>query len=421
MVEHSAILEVRLAVLLPQARGFPWIGGGRTAGLPQFSAIGAGWKLGCCSTYRNLCLVVLRRWQKHGFRPQLSLVALLAVITVSALGVAGWVTASNSVSRNRELEEAADARIYVAAPVPRCIEGAFGTEFFEDIRLVRPEQIQVSLNLWIRDRQNAAIQDLLRLYPSLVELDIDSDNLDLVEPLLGVVYTNRLGHHPPETYIPTLEAIERVERVRLTCESHESLSFLSGLPHLRVLTVAVSPPTIWYEGEPDPRLGLRFLESLPKLRSLQVTWWNLGAGDPLYGDLTALGSLTSIEDLCLSHAKLSAADLAAVAKCQTLRSLSLWYCQTDDQDLGVLAQLPLLRMVDLTHCNTTDRGMGQLQSLPHLEQLCLDGLPITDAGLLELQHNKALRFLSVAGTQVTPEGVEQLRAELPALWIRTKK
>ncbi len=160
---------------------------------------------------------------------------------------------------------------------------------------------------------------------------------------------------------------------------------------------------------------------IPRLRKVPGM-----VGLELYGtlemrDLEAIGSLTQLERLSLPQKlMLTVTGAKEIGKLHNLTSLRLYGVDVDDPSFQELRTLSRLQELDLTHTRITDEGLAALKDLAELKSLALSRhrsphikQQLTDACLPTVVQLQKLEYLSISG-RITDQGLEQI-ARLPAL------
>jgi uncharacterized protein (TIGR03000 family) len=133
---------------------------------------------------------------------------------------------------------------------------------------------------------------------------------------------------------------------------------------------------------PGPGRGLRFLQELPTLKSLDLSGLELTDSDRKY-----LRGLPKLEALRL------------------VRSTG-----TDELPRSVNKEL---KRLELPHCDITDAGLARLADLKKLEVLDLSGTGVTAAGLKHLTALERLRELTLREVDISSEEVQAVAKKLP--------
>jgi beta-lactamase regulating signal transducer with metallopeptidase domain/Leucine-rich repeat (LRR) protein len=175
------------------------------------------------------------------------------------------------------------------------------------------------------------------------------------------------------------------------------------------------------------------LETVKGLIGLEI-------GGPLKGrDLEAIGRQTNLESLSLpQELTINVSGAREIAKLVQLKSLRLYNVNIDDASFIELRALVRLEELDLTHTRITDEGLtavvrmpllrtlelhrhphwhmsqqlsdaclASIARLPELERLSLSG-KVTDAGLKQVARWPKLKSLSIVSTEITGDGLAAL-------------
>jgi hypothetical protein len=209
---------------------------------------------------------------------------------------------------------------------------------------------------------------------------------------------------------------------------------LKQLPHLRALDITHSQVT-------DEGLrtiaGFRFLQRLSISRS-GLTISGLKALNTLTS-LTALdldnvsqdnsgldlSGLILLEDLMLSLKRVRVAgemvnepfreqDIAALGKLTGLRRLQLSHAGATDAALRCLTGLKRLERLSIGDDDLTDEGLASLVELPHLTSMTLSGR-FTDEALESLQKMENLTILDLRGARLSPVALNRFQRTMPRL------
>jgi serine/threonine protein kinase len=232
---------------------------------------------------------------------------------------------------------------------------------------------------------------LLRGFPRLEELDLANCN-NVTEA--GFAHLGSL------TSLRCLDVANE--------EGDPSILTDRGLAHLRSLT-ALEELRVGQCSNQLTDAGLVHLISLTSLRRLllspreEVT----GAG------LSALGSLSKLEELSMGSEHLTDADLTYLRSLTALRTLYLYGDQLTGSCLAYLGSPESLEKVWLNNCpGLTDEGLARTPPLPSLQVLDLAGADeLTGAGLAPLRHMTRLRKLDLGGCRgLTDAGLAHLRS-----------
>ena len=155
--------------------------------------------------------------------------------------------------------------------------------------------------------------------------------------------------------------------------------------------------------------------------------------------------MTALTEVNLSHSKsLTDEGLRAVAELKSLTVLDIGQCSlVTDEGLKLVAGLPLLTelilfechlvtdqgvravaepksltCLNIGRCDVTDEGVRVAAELPSLSELNLYGCSnVTDAGLRHLHALKELSFLSLTYCDTSKAAEEELRRQIPGLYI----
>jgi hypothetical protein len=183
--------------------------------------------------------------------------------------------------------------------------------------------------------------------------------------------------------------------------------------------------------------GLPLLKSLTELEALDLSFARVSDAG-----LSCLAGLTNLKSLDLSHTDITDAGLAKLKSLKRLETLDLSETRTLGDGLLDLAAMPRLRCLDLACCRSpldfedVRRRRGDsaceaerraavngavvlLTDLKHIETLCLNGIDLYDGTCEFLAELPALKVLDLSRTSITNAGVECLQPApcLRELWL----
>ncbi|MEX2121868.1 MAG: hypothetical protein WD847_19970 [Pirellulales bacterium] len=173
--------------------------------------------------------------------------------------------------------------------------------------------------------------------------------------------------------------------------------------------------SIWLpEHASQLRESLRHLSGLTHLRTLSL------GGTPIEdADLVHISGLRRLEVLGLHGTKIGDAGLEHLDSLANLQDLYLESTSVTDAGLASLAHLPRLKRLWLGGTKITDDGMVHLAKLTRLEHLSLSYTQVGDEEVMRLASLTGLRTLDLWNTRVTARGVAELRLALPSCLIAT--
>jgi len=173
-----------------------------------------------------------------------------------------------------------------------------------------------------------------------------------------------------------------------------NLSFLAGLPYLRVLDLSRTDIT-------DE--GLAQLSRLKRLEKLTLDETAIdGVG------LAHLKRLPRLEELSLAGSAITDAGLQSTLAPTTLKSITLDDTGISDAALVYLGSADRLATVSLSGTSVRGTGLRRLDGA-EVQTLRLASTPIEDAGLLVLTRWPKLRSLSLEHSSLTDPGLENLK------------
>jgi len=126
-------------------------------------------------------------------------------------------------------------------------------------------------------------------------------------------------------------------------------------------------------------------------------------------DLALLEPLTKLRRLDHPGPNVTDAGVEHLQGLKELRSLDLSGTAVTDAGLAHLAGLTNLETLDLTGCNVTDTGLEHLKECTKLKYLLLDHTRVAGAALAHLKNCAELRVLQLANTQVRDPALAHLR------------
>jgi beta-lactamase regulating signal transducer with metallopeptidase domain/NADPH-dependent 7-cyano-7-deazaguanine reductase QueF-like protein len=202
-------------------------------------------------------------------------------------------------------------------------------------------------------------------------------NGEIIERLRHVpsIHTLRLFGEGLSGQIPRLETVQGLVSLEVSeplkgrdLEAIAQLSNLESLTLPQEMTINVS--------------GAREIAKLVKLKSLKL--YNVNIDDAAFVELR---TLVRLEELDLSHTRIT------------------------DEGLATIVQMPLLRTLELHRYDTpqqlSDACLASIARLPKLERLSLSG-KVTDAGLKQVARWPKLKSLSITNTDITGDGLAAL-------------
>ncbi|MBC7851999.1 MAG: hypothetical protein IAF94_01045 [Pirellulaceae bacterium] len=281
-------------------------------------------------------------------------------------------------------------------------------------------------------------------------------------------------------------ACRRLEEIDIGKESLQDadLGLLPKLPRLKKLNLSlgsVSPAGFRQVGQiktlNDLTLTEEFFafvttENLEQLSELPLTNLNIRFDDSRCGEceLTGLGKLKSLRELCIVNKQLTSQDVAALRQLRSLEVLTINDCEFESatdceslfrtltnvrtlslefddlplaacqaiSDLSHLESLSIrgrpdsfneaaarvsritsLRRIDYYNGSTKsiDDGIAQLVALPHLEHLEFYCDGVTDKAVDSFVQMKALKTLKLTCDHLSPAGTKRLEKERPDLKV----
>jgi hypothetical protein len=174
---------------------------------------------------------------------------------------------------------------------------------------------------------------------------------------------------------------------------------LQSFPDLRRLS---------FDQTPLPRHGLRCIEGLTRLESLDLSETRITSADVVH-----LRGLVNLEYLNLKRTRIDNDCLTYIQGMRKLKVLLLGSTRIGDDGMTHLTQIPSLEVLSLSNTPLTDEGLVQLAACKHLRELRIDHTAVTDAGLHRLQAMQNLRLLALGSRNTPREAVESIRRTLP--------
>lgn len=255
-------------------------------------------------------------------------------------------------------------------------------------------------------------RDLTELvhFESIDELNLDgsflSDEAFADLPVLKNLETLCLGlSEMSGDGLKHLQSLPKLETLQIIfCErlQGESLVHLKELAPLRNLLIT--------NGSPIDDTTLTSIGTLSQLRVLE-----LGARSNLVNCKSLMPLLPlkdSLETLCLTGIHLSDLDLDALVNFTQLRQLEMHNSQADDSTTAIVGKIKSLERLTLSG-EVTDEGLKHLGSLTNLRELSISTRGVRGYGLTYLSDLKALRTLRIYVTPENQHYVDSLRAKLP--------
>jgi Leucine-rich repeat (LRR) protein len=258
-----------------------------------------------------------------------------------------------------------------------------------ELRLRRPQWGKAALD---KDRYTDEGLRALSLCTEMQDLEIDR---------LGVT----------DKGVTHLARLTRLRKLSLSGISDESLRTLAQLHSLESLSISSGRLSI---------SGLKSLNSLTNLRTLSL---NGVVQDNAGLDLSGLAHL---EDLTLDLQRRRVGttvvtepfreqDIAALGKLTRLKRLQISHGGATDASLRYLTSLSRLERLSLGGDGLTDEGLAPLASLSRLTSITLSGR-FTDKALQHLQKLPELGFLSfLSGAKFSEAAVNEFWRDAPAL------
>ncbi len=211
-----------------------------------------------------------------------------------------------------------------------------------------------------------------------------------LEEIKLATFDYRLNNHCLE-YLGQLPNLKRLSFHRAHF-SWEGMGALAQLQHLDELYLDFSDLGMPFS-PPAREMVASDISQFPGVRSLRMCI-NGVTDDGLSG----LFSLRLLEELDLSHAKVTSGGLQVLKHLTHLRSLDLSRCEgVDDEVLACLAGMKELTHLRLEGCDQlTDEGLQHLAGLGKLEYLNLKNcIQITDRGISHLAELPRLKYLNL--------------------------
>ena len=198
-------------------------------------------------------------------------------------------------------------------------------------------------------------------------------------------------------------------KIQLANVSDEGLATLAGMKSLERILISNHPHRLLMSYD-----GLRHLQQLPNLRSLEV--YDLSIGET---GLKHLRNMKGLKSLTIRGKGLDESELVHIAGLSKLERLSMNVRDMKLTDAGLEQLAGLTSMKDLNIFNTqsqiTDDGLRHLSRMYELEYLQIAGM-FTDFGLImHLGTLRSLHYLNVSGSMFTNGGLKELQARSPTL------
>lgn len=160
-------------------------------------------------------------------------------------------------------------------------------------------------------------------------------------------------------------------------------------------------------------VNFSWVRQFPNLKTLLLV--GVGADDQC---AVFLSDLRYLEDLHLTHAKVSNQGVQAICKMTWLKGLNLSKCPIDDTSMTALGACLSLRSLDVSDTQISNQGVEivvaeVLRTGQQLNSLVLRSCPVGDQALVRLASLRTLTLLDVFDTGVTEQGLSFLKESLP--------
>ena len=289
-----------------------------------------------------------------------------------------------------------------AAPSwPEWLRNLLGKDFFFDV--VAVEHID----------ENGA--EYLALLPGLRKLTIDSllpgQSIEFLQrlPVLHDLEVQGWWDNDFARAADVLASMSSLRVLRVDGEvTDKGLNDIARLTQLESVRICCAPVT---------DAGLAALGALNHLKTLEVSYAGVNGAGGLENPggitgsgLSALASLSNLEELRLHHTRLTGTKLGSLHALRKLRVLDLRANQITPEEIGVIDGMPPLSELDLSE----NRELGDVGVLLlvkgqwQLRTLHLHRVGLTDAGLSEIGRLTSLQTLDVGGNRLTEVGVRHL-------------
>lgn len=263
----------------------------------------------------------------------------------------------------------------------------------------------------VYDIDNAGMQHLANL-PRLQSLDVGEsaltvDGLDRLGKLRSL---RRLRiRHLNDGNVEHLSRFSQlrfldVSYVSLVGPNYQKFLSLSEMEHLRLSTLSVLSAE-----------AIRHLSQLPQLRKLELEAWQIREAG-----LRELGRFDQLRTLKLPWYSTCDGSRLLI-HLQSLQQLRELYAGSifgpDEAGFSALSALTELETLGLQRTGITGRALRHLRPLKNLRALSLSGTGASDAGIRYLLDLPALRWLDVRWSKITAKGREQIRKEMPHVYL----
>jgi hypothetical protein len=181
---------------------------------------------------------------------------------------------------------------------------------------------------------------------------------------------------------------------------------LSQLANLKLLYVEEAPNLT---GD-----ALSVLKSFPRLRRLNLNWWEKLTDE----GMKHIGATVGLEELVLaSLTKVGDAGIGHLAGLKSLKTLEIRY-QRNLSRLSAVTIGKLASLQDVTLYSIDDSWLPELAKIQSLPFLCAyESHLVTDKGLMALKGLKNLRRLNIHSVNITEAGLDDLRKALPGVYV----
>ncbi len=236
--------------------------------------------------------------------------------------------------------------------------------------------------------QEPSIQTLQKIFDNKTLETLDINGWDASIPTAKLQELNALKN------LKTL----RLHNIPLTDDQLEYLSELVSLEDLHLGSTEARGP------------GFVHLKNLPRLREIVISML-LSKVEP---DLSALSSLSRLENLCVFGFGFQPKHFSALAECTSLRDIALNAGEVDDDLVVRLARLPNLSSITLSGDKITDVGAHALARNSNLESVHLSG-KLTRAAVAEFAKLPKLSRVFINSSELDAVDCVDLQFEFPSV------